>query len=271
MFCKQQTLRFSVITLSYNSGATIARATASVAGQSWQNIEHIIIDGGSSDSTLAELERFRPQIATLVSEPDNGIYDAMNKGVALATGDVICFLHSDDMYTHSRVLEQVAGIFSVKASQNMALDAVYGDVGYFRATRPNRIVRHFRSDRFTPENLAWGWMPAHTALFLKKSVFRETGPFDPSYQLAGDFEFIVRAFWGQNRLTSYIPEILVRMQTGGASTSGLRSKILLNREVIRACRSNDVNTNYAKILSKYPFKLLELSCFSGPKNGFWSN
>ena len=110
MVCKQRTLRFSVITLSYNSGATVARAVASVAGQSWQNIEHIIVDGGSSDSTLAELQRFRPQIATLVSEPDNGIYDAMNKGVALATGDVICFLHSDDMYAHSRVLEQVVEV-----------------------------------------------------------------------------------------------------------------------------------------------------------------
>lgn len=254
-----------MITLTFNSEATIARTLASVAGQSWPNIEHIIVDGGSSDSTLAELDSFRSQIATLVSGSDNGIYDAMNKGVALSTGDVICFLHSDDIYAHSGVIEQIAKIFSMKSEQHASIDAVYGDVSYFRANRPNRIVRRFRSDRFSPENLAWGWMPAHTALFLRKTVFQEVGLFDPSYKIAGDFEFIVRAFWNQNRSTSYIPEILVKMQIGGASTSGLRSKILLNREVLRACRSNGLKTNYAKILSRYFRKIFELYLFGVPK------
>lgn len=243
----------TVITVCYNSKATLERALLSVATQDWPKIEHIVIDGASSDGSDEILNRFRPRLAYLVSEPDQGIYDAMNKGLAHASGEIICFLNADDQYSSPKVLSLVAS-----KMQEKRLDALMGDVGFFHEKNPQHMVRRYRSDRFTPDRLAWGWMPAHPALFLRKEVVQRVGRFKTDYCIAGDFEFIVRAFHGHVLYYQHLPEVLVRMQTGGASTGGWRSKILLNREVMRACRENGLRTNMLKILSKYPAKLLEL-------------
>jgi glycosyltransferase involved in cell wall biosynthesis len=189
----------------------------------------------------------------MVSEPDHGIYDAMNKGLAEAQGEIVCFLNADDHYATPQVLSRVA-----TQMQARNLDALMGDVGFFHEGFPERVVRRYRSDRFSPERLAWGWMPAHPALFLHKRVIRRVGRFRTDYRIAGDFEFIVRAFYGHVLRYEYVPEVLVHMQTGGASTGGWRSKVLLNQEVLRACRENGLQTNMLKILSKYPAKLLEI-------------
>lgn len=243
----------SIITVCYNSAKTLERALESVAKQDWGKIEHIVIDGASTDGTAEILERFRSRVAHIVSEPDQGIYDAMNKGLAYASGDIICFLNADDQYASSRVLSSVAS-----QMHGHGLDALMGDVGFFHEMDPTRMVRRYRSDRFTPARLAWGWMPAHPALFLRKEIVQRVGGFKTDYHIAGDFEFIVRAFHGHTLRYKHLSEVLVYMQTGGASTGGWHSKTVLNREVLRACRENGLSTNIFKILSKYPFKLLEI-------------
>lgn len=246
-------MKVSVITVCFNSASTLERALQSVVDQDWPDVEHIVIDGASTDSTMEILQRFRPHLAHLVSEPDKGVYDAMNKGLDRASGDIICFLNSDDEYASSQVLSLIA-----TQMREHKLDALMGDVGFFYKKNPMRMVRRYRSDRFTPARLSWGWMPAHPALFLHKNVVQRVGRFKTDYRIAGDFEFIIRAFHGHTLRYRHLPEVLVRMQVGGASTSGWRAKILLNQEVLRACRENRLDTNMLKILSKYPMKLLEL-------------
>lgn len=246
-------MKISVITVCYNSVRTLERSLQSVAEQDWSAIEHIVIDGASNDGTREILERFSSRLAYLVSEPDNGIYDAMNKGLAHATGDIVCFLNSDDQYASAKVLSKVA---SQMGDHN--LDALMGDVGFFHERNFERMVRRYRSDRFRPSRLAWGWMPAHPALFLRKEVVQRVGLFKTDYRIAGDFEFIVRVFHGHALRYRHFPEVLVNMQTGGISTSGWRAKISLNQEVLRACRENGLQTNMMKILSKYPAKILEM-------------
>jgi glycosyltransferase involved in cell wall biosynthesis len=246
-------MKISVITVCYNSARTLERCLQSVAQQDFSEIEHIVIDGASTDGTKEILERFRSRLSYLVSEPDNGIYDAMNKGLAYTTGDIVCFLNADDQYASTNVLSKVASQI-----KDHNIDALIGDVSFFHQENLSRTVRRYRSDRFSPERLAWGWMPAHPALFLRKEVVRRVGLFRIDYRIAGDFEFIVRVFHGHEVRYQHIPDVLVHMQTGGASTGGLRAKIRLNQEVLRACRENGLNTNLLKILSKYPAKILEI-------------
>ncbi len=247
-------MKISVITICYNSSSTLSRTLQSVGDQDWPNVEHIVIDGASTDGTLEIIERHRARLANVVSEPDKGIYDAMNKGLDRASGDIICFLNADDHYASQYVLSRV-----VDQMRKHRLDALMGDVSFFHATRPDQTVRRYRSDRFSPERLAWGWMPAHPALFLSRAVVERVGRFKTDYRIAGDFEFIVRVFHGGRVRYQHLPEVLVRMQTNGVSTGGWRSKIVLNREVLRACRENGLRTNMLKILAKYPVKLLELA------------
>ena len=246
-------MKISVITVCYNSARTLERTLRSVAEQDWSKVEHIVIDGGSSDGSADILAAFRSKLAHVMSEPDNGIYDAMNKGLARAQGEIVCFLNADDYYVSPQVLSVVA----IKMEEKN-LDALMGDVGFFHERSPQRIVRRYRSDRFSQERLAWGWMPAHPALFLHKRVVDRVGRFRNDYRIAGDFEFIVRAFYGHELRYEYVPEVLVHMQAGGVSTGGWRSKVLLNQEVLRACRENGLQTHMLKILSKYPAKLLEI-------------
>ena len=243
----------SVITVCYNSESVIERALSSVANQDWPNIEHIVIDGESTDGTLKILDQFRSDLTFIGSEPDQGIYDAMNKGLDHANGDIVCFLNADDCYTSNSVFSKVA-----MQMRNHDLDALISDVGFFHPSNPNQIVRRYRSDRFTPERLAWGWMPAHPGLFLSKSVTDRVGYFKTDYKITGDYEYIIRSFYGHNLKYEYLSEIVVNMQLGGASTAGLRAKIELNKEVLRACRENGIKTNIFKILSKYPAKFLEI-------------
>lgn len=245
-------MKFSIVTVCYNSAQTIEDTLRSVAAQTGPEIEHILVDGGSRDGTLAIIERYRQSLSKVISEPDRGIYDAMNKGVRAATGDVIGFLNADDVYAHDNVLDDVA-----KLMRQDHLDALFGDVEFFHPENPALAVRRYSSARFRPERIAWGWMPAHPALFLRHEVFRRVGLFRTDYRIAGDFEFIARAFWRQPLRYRHLSEVLVRMRTGGISTGGWRNTLVLNREVLRACRENGIPTSMLKILSKYPAKLLE--------------
>lgn len=245
-------MKISIITVAFNAAHTIADTLESVAGQTHSEIEHIVVDGASTDGTLDVVRRHGQRVARLVSEPDHGIYDAMNKGIRLATGDVIGFLNADDMYPDTGVLARVSAVL-----EREKLDALFGDAEFVSFARPDQPVRRYRSERFRPDRIAWGWMPAHPTLFLRRRVYERFGMFRTDYRIAGDFELVARMFHGGTLRYRHIPEVLVRMRTGGVSTGGWRNTILLNREVLRACRENGIQTNLPKILSKYPAKLLE--------------
>lgn len=245
-------MKISVVTAVYNRASTIGQTIESVAAQSYSDVEHIIIDGSSSDSTLEVIEQNRNARMVIHSEPDKGIYDALNKGIERATGEILGVLHSDDLFAGSDVLEKIAQLFN-----DPSLDAVYADAAFFNPGKPGKFIRRYDSSRFTPEKIAGGWMPAHTTLFLRRRVFERFGLYRIDYKIAADFEFMARIFISGTLKTVYVPEIWVQMQMGGASTGGLQSKILGNWEVMRACRENSIRTNYAKILSKYPMKLFE--------------
>lgn len=242
----------SIITVTFNAAHTLAGTLESVATQTCPEVEHIVVDGASTDDTLMVVEQHGRHVGKLISEPDQGIYDAMNKGLRLATGDVIGFLNADDVYADTGVLARVAAIMEAEG-----LDALYGDAEFVSPDRPDRPLRRYRSDRFRPDRIAWGWMPAHPALFLRREVFDRFGMFRTDYRIAGDFELVARIFHGGTLRYRHLPEVLVRMRTGGISTGGWRNTVLLNREVLRACRDNGIPTSLLKILSKYPVKLLE--------------
>lgn len=245
-------LKISVITVCYNSAATIARTLQSVAAQTWPDVEHIVIDGASSDATMAVVEAYHGSLAAVISEPDRGVYDAMNKGIALATGDVVVFLNADDHYVDNEVLSRVA-----TAMQAEHLDALYGDVAFFRAEDSQKMVRRYDSGQFRPDRLGWGWMPAHPALFVRRELFARFGPFRTDYRIAGDFEFIARVFKHDELRHRHWPEVLIHMQLGGLSTSGWRATLRLNREMMRACKENAIPTSWIKLLLRYPRKLAE--------------
>lgn len=247
-------MKISIITVVLNGAATIERNLDSIADQRTCHIEieHILIDGGSTDGTLELIQQRRNQIEVLISEPDNGLYDAMNKGIRLARGDIIGILNADDYYANSQVLNEVSQIF-----QSQDVDAVFGDLEYFNQRSQITPTRLYRSAHFKPEKLSRGLMPAHPTLFLRKSVYDRFGLFKPEYKIAGDFDFIARIFKDGALKYEYVPRILTRMQSGGVSTRGIKSTILLNKEILRSCQENQIPTNFFKLLLRYPRKFLE--------------
>jgi glycosyltransferase involved in cell wall biosynthesis len=247
----------SIITVSFNSAMTIEKTIESVKNQSYKNIEYIVIDGNSTDHTMNIIQKYA-FISKIVSEKDKGIYDAMNKGLALANGDMIAFLNSDDHYLNEYVVQKVVDIFMVHQ-----VDAVFGDVGYFSLTKHLKLSRRYSSRNFSSDKLKNGLMPAHPSLFMKKKIFNAYGIFDSNFKIAGDFELIARIFKSNAITYRYIPEILVMMQLGGVSTQGFRSTILLNKEIIMACKKNGIKTSWFNLLLRYPRKLIEFFYLKG--------
>lgn len=245
-------MKISIVTVAYNAEQTIGSTLDSIAAQSYPDIEHIIVDGASTDGTLDVIKHHGSRVSRVVSEPDRGIYDAMNKGIRLATGDVVGILNADDQYANVDVISRIAHIMSADS-----LDALYGDVSFFSSGNPELTTRRYRSQRFSPARIGWGWMPAHPSLFLRRSVFDRYGLYRTDFRIAGDFEFVARIFKDDALRYRYLPEVMVRMRGGGVSTAGWRSTLLLNREVLRACRDNGIHTNLPMLLSKYPLKIIE--------------
>ena len=245
-------MKVSIITATYNREATIVRALTSIKNQSYSNIESIVVDGFSQDKTLALLAPILTSKDTLISEPDNGIYDALNKGLALATGDIIGFLHSDDLYSDKDVISNIVEIFS----ENI-VDVVYGDVAFFASDNSKKIKRKYKSDALTEKNLAWGKMPAHPSIFIRKEIYEKIGYFETDFQIAADYEFLCRLIKFEEIRSIYLPRQIVNMQLGGVSTKGIKNTFLLNKEVFRAIRKNKIYTNIFMILSKYPSKIMQ--------------
>jgi glycosyltransferase involved in cell wall biosynthesis len=209
----------SIITATYNRADTISQCLDSVANQSYLNREHVVIDGASTDDTLKILQSRRAQIATLVSEPDRGIYDALNKGVSIATGDVIGLLHADDLYASDQVLCTVSAAF-----ENPNVQAVYGDLQYVSRADVSRVIRHWRAGKFSKAKLARGWMPPHPALFLRRGVYDWAGLFNTRYRIAADYDFMLRVLSGLSAdQVVYLPEVLVKMRVGGASNRSIKA------------------------------------------------
>jgi glycosyltransferase len=228
-------LTISVITAVYNRVGTVGQALASVQAQNWPDVQHIVIDGGSTDGSLAVLQAQRDRLAVLVSERDGGIYDALNKGLALATGDVVGFMHSDDYYADDGVLADVACAFA-----DPAVDAVYGDLDYVAQADGARIVRHWRAGVASPDRLRRGWMPPHPTLYVRRRVIEQWGGFDTSLRIAADYESVLRYFVRGQVRAAYIPRVLVKMRLGGESNRSLARIWRKTQEDYRALRANGV-------------------------------
>lgn len=225
----------SIVTAVYNRASTVGEAIASVRAQTHPAVEHIIQDGGSSDGTLEVISAERHPDLHLVSAPDRGIYDAINKGIERAAGDVIGLVHSDDFLAAPNILSLVAQAFT-----DIEVDAVYGDLDYVAAEDTGRIIRRWRSCAFTPELLARGWMPPHPTLFLRREVFAQHGAYDTSFRIAADYDAILRWFGEPGFRAVHVPEVFVKMRTGGASNASLRHLLRKSREDYRALRANRV-------------------------------
>jgi glycosyltransferase involved in cell wall biosynthesis len=245
-------MKISVITATYNRASTIVRAIFSVKSQSYKNIELVVIDGASKDATIELVTPLISSTDVIQSEPDTGIYEALNKGVQISSGDVIAFLHSDDLYFDDNVLSNV-----MKILKDDNIDIVYGDVSFFAKDNHEKVTRTYRSDKLSEANLAWGKMPAHPAMFIKRRVYKKIGLFKTDYKIAADYEFLCRMVRNADFRAVYLPAVLVRMQLGGISTASLRSSILLNKEVYRAVLDNGMYTNILMLLSKYPSKIFQ--------------
>lgn len=224
-------LKISVISVTWNCVATVGDCLASVAAQTHANREHVVIDGASNDGTLALLESKRDQLGVLVSEPDKGIYDALNKGIARSTGDVVGFLHADDLYAHPGVLADVAQAFA-----DPAVCAVYGDLRYVKQQDTSRVVRHWQSSAYTARRLAWGWMPPHPTLYVRREWYERIGGFDTRYRIAADYFSILQLFSQPGFKAVYLPQVMVKMRLGGASNRSIKNMIRKSTEDFDALR-----------------------------------
>ena len=228
-------MKISVITAVYNNKRTILEALESVLSQTYHNVEHIVIDGGSTDGTVEVVRSFGDKIEKFVSEPDEGIYDALNKGIALATGDVVGFLNSDDVYAHDRVLEKIA-----RAFQHENADSVYGDLNYVQRDDITQVVRYWKSHGFSSKKLRQGWMPPHPTFYVKREIYQKYGGFDTSFKIAADYDSILRFLGLHHISTTYVPEVLVQMRLGGVSNRDLKSVLKKSGEDYRALKKNGI-------------------------------
>lgn len=245
-------MRISVVTAVFNNASTIRSALESTLSQSFDDVELVVVDGGSTDGTKEILQEYRDRVGVLVSEPDDGIYDALNKGVGLASGDVIGFLHSDDLFADDASLWRVAACL-----EDPLVEGCYGDLCYVRHGEPRTVVRHWQAGVFEPEMLARGWMPPHPTLYVRRSVFESVGRFDTTLRIAADYDWMLRLLLAGHRL-AYIPQVQVRMRTGGASNRSVGNIMRKSGEDFAALRRNGFSvagattTLMAKNLRKLP-------------------
>lgn len=243
-------MKISIITVTYNSAATIAGCIASVNKQTYPDIEHIVVDGASKDGTVEIIRSIANRVSQLISEPDKGIYDAMNKGIRMATGDVIGILNSDDFFTSKEVIAHI-----VSAFEKNEVDGVYGDICFVKPENLNQVVRYYSARWFNPSLFRFGFMPPHPSVYFRRTCFLELGLYKEDYRIAADYELLIR-FLKVNRLkTHYLNFCVVTMRTGGDSTRNLKSNLILNQEIVRGCRENGIYTNMLILLFKYVFKV----------------
>lgn len=246
-------MKVSIITATYNSEVHIADCIKSVYNQTYNNIEHIIVDGASKDKTLEIINSTPNRITKVISEPDKGIYDAMNKGIKAATGDVIGILNSDDFFTSDNIIETVVDNF-----KKDNIDALYGDVHFVNPDDLSKTVRYYSSAIFRPALFRFGFMPAHPSFYMKKECYNKYGLYGLDYKIASDYDLLIRYLHKEKIKYRYIKRDFVTMRTGGVSTQNFNSNVTLNKEIVRACKKYGIYTNMFILSFKYLYKLFEL-------------
>ncbi len=249
--------KISIITVSYNSGATIEDTIKSVVSQDYQNLEYIIVDGKSSDNTLEIANKYKDKITKIVSEKDDGIFDAFNKGLKLASGDIIGILNSDDFYTDNTVISSIAEAFEKNNT-----DTLYGDLVYVNAKDTNNIVRYWQSCDYQKSLFEFGWMPPHPTFFVKKELYQKYGDFNTWMKISNDYELVLRFLYKHNCTSQYLPKILVKMRDGGNSNGSLKTRYNANMEDRESWKVNELKMPF---YSMYMKPLRKISQYFIPK------
>lgn len=246
-------LSVSIVTVSKNSKNTIAYTVNSVLEQTYPEIEYVVVDGFSKDGTVDIVKSYGNRISKFISEPDGGIYEAINKGIGAATGDIIGILNSDDVFFDNNIIKRVAEEFS-----RNDIDSVIGDVQFVDPMNISKVVRYYSSKNFHPGKFKYGYMPAHPSFYAKRQLFEKYGLYKTDYKIAADYELLIRFMYKNKIRYKYLGIPFVNMRTGGASTKSIKSNYILNKEIFRACRENGIRTNYFYIYTKYFIKVFEL-------------
>jgi len=233
-------MKISIITVSYNSIKFIESCINSVKNQSYRDIEHILVDGASNDGTLSLLNNMRNNFSTLVSEPDRGIYDAMNKGIQLAKGDVIGFLNSDDFYDNDKIISKVANLFK----NDSTLDCCYADLIYTSKSDTTKNIRYWKSNKFSAGLFLKGWCPPHQTFFVRRSVYEKYGNFNLSYNIASDVELMIRFLEVHKIKFVYVPEVWIKMRLGGTTNKSLKNILRQNIEILHALKFHGLRVNW---------------------------
>ena len=243
-------MKISVITAVYNAKDTITEAIESVLSQDYSDVELVVIDGASTDGTTKLLQAYRDKITVFISEPDEGIYDALNKGIRHATGDIVGFLHADDLFASESILSNIADMFC-----DASVDAVYGDLEYISQSEQNKVIRYWHAGEFSAGKLAQGWMPPHPTFYVRRAHYTKLGAFDTSYRIAADYDCMLRLLSNPSFRCAYIPQVLVRMRVGGESNRSLKNITRKSLEDHRALKKNKIggwHTLLLKNIRKLP-------------------
>lgn len=249
-------MKISLITVTYNSANTLEDTINSVLKQSYKNIEYIIIDGNSNDATVNIIKKYEDSFNNRmrwISEPDNGLYDAMNKGIKMSSGDIVGIINSDDFYHHTDILEKVAQAFI----SDRETQVVFGDIRFVKHPNLDKTVRYYSSKKFNPKRFRYGWMPAHPTFFTYKKNFDKCGFYRTDLKIAADFELLVRFLYKEKLKYKYLPIDFMKMRLGGKSTASFKSNITLNREILQSCKEHGIYTNSFLIYLKYFEKIWE--------------
>lgn len=245
-------MKISIITVTYNSAATLEETIQSVVKQSYSDIEYIIVDGKSNDDTLKIIEKYKNHISKIISEKDHGLYDALNKGIAMASGDIIGILHSDDFYIHENVISHYADTFL-----KQKVDSVYADLFYVDKTNTTKIIRKWKSGNYSSGSFVNGWMPPHPTFFVKKEVYQKYGHFNLDFKSAADYELMLRFIQKQKITIAYLPEFTVKMRVGGKSNVTVQNRIAANLEDRKAWEINGLKPRFYTLYLKPLRKLLQ--------------
>ena len=245
-------MKISIVTVCYNSSETIGRTLTSVQNQSYEHIEHVIVDGLSTDHTINIVNQFN-HVAKVISEKDGGIYDAMNKGIKLASGEVVGILNSDDFFTTNDIVEEIAAKF-----KNSSIDALYADVQFVSIKNEHKITRYYSSSSWNINRFKYGFMPAHPSFYIRRKYYNTLGYYKTDYKIAADFDLLLRFFTKGNLKYTYWNRPIVNMREGGISTQDLKSKYILSKEILRSCEENSIRSNWFYMIYRLIFKIVEL-------------
>ena len=256
-------MKISIITVTFNSAATVRDTIESVLKQEYQNYEYLVIDGGSKDNTVDIIKGYEPKFEgkmRWVSEKDKGMYDGINKGIRMATGDVVGIINSDDFYHRTDIFSIINDEFKKvpEGFKGSRVEAIYGDVRFVKPDNLEKTVRYYSSKHWRPWRFRFGFMPAHPTFFTYKENFEKYGYYQYDYHIAADYELLIRHLYTNKVPAKYVPVDFMKMRTGGRSTNGWKANVLLNREIVRACKENGIWTCMPLLFLKYFIKVFEL-------------